>query len=123
MKSLNFLAISVFILCFTSCTEKKASFKVTNNSNELIDSIEISSSGSEYLTKSVLINIKNREVVKIELDMENLPKVDGNYQIEVFSNNSSELKTFGYYSNGVPSGSIHLIDIKSDAIEITESFD
>ncbi|WP_299126851.1 hypothetical protein [uncultured Winogradskyella sp.] len=73
----------------------------------------------------MLENLKKNEERKGFIDFKiNSPKHDGAYFTKIFTENKIiNQKTFGYYSNGIPSGSTYYIQILADSLIVNEYFD
>ena len=111
----------VIMVAFNSCqTNKTAHFEILNDSNQTIDSIKISCSGTDYKQKTTVRKIIPNQSEAIILDMNEVKKVDGNYFMELYVDNHKKVKAFGYYSNGMPSNSVYSLLIKNDTILIRE---
>ncbi len=91
-----------------------------NVKNELQYNIEHmvlkTSGGSELIYRDLLPN----ELVELRLDMTVIPKTDGHYIIEYCINDSSVVRTFGYYTNGYPINKGYKLNIHSDTLLIKE---
>lgn len=111
------LIISLFFSCKSN---NSAHFSITNDSPNTIDSLRISSSGSDYTNKVVVKNVLPKSNSTIELNMNDVPKFDGNYFIEVFVKESKREKAFGYYTNGTPTNSTYILSITKDSIIVSE---
>lgn len=123
MKKVIFKILILLNFAFISCSDKKVEFKVFNNTNNILDSLMISSSGTNYLEKSKILNLKPNTSSNILLDLANVEKTDGNYYLEVYLQKASRKMAFGYYSNGVPTASgMYEINIMKDTILIKEVF-
>ncbi len=119
IKVLILLIVSIYLI---SCKyDKNNDFLVVNMSGNNIDSLKISCSGTDYKNKSNFINLSNNDSILVNLDMNNLKKIDGNYFIELFFKDKIVNKDFGYYSNGVPTNSIYKLVVKNDTIIVSES--
>jgi len=115
MKS-NILLSVLFLFLFISC-RLGVDFEVQNKSIKTIDSLFISNG----YTQITFRDIKTNETKRGFLDFKkNQPKHDGNYSVDVFSNNLLENEFFGYYTNGLPSNSMYKILIEKDTLIIKE---
>jgi len=123
MRHFAFLKTLLFILLFNSCSEKQVNFEIENISNDEIDSIHIGLSGFNYKKPTKKITSLNPDEKKtLAIPFNNVPKVDGNYQITILSNGQSKTKSFGYYNNGSPSTEEFHIKIDNDTIIFQEFF-
>jgi len=123
MKKIVFKVLTLLSFVLFSCSDKKVEFKVFNNTNNILDSLMVSSSGSNYLEKSKILDLKPNTSSNIFIDLANVERTDGNYYIEVYSQKTSRKKAFGYYSNGIPTGcGKYEIKIMQDTIQIKELF-
>lgn len=120
MKKLIFRISALSLISLISCSDKIVDFNVSNYTDNVLDSVMISSSGTNYLQKSKVINFKKNTNSKISLDLSGVKKTDGNYYIEIYSKNLNIEKDFGYYSNGVPTDSNYNIEIMVDTLIIKE---
>jgi len=121
MKNYLLVYSLLFIFLCSACSENKVSFQIENTSSEQIDSIHIGLSGFNYkkpTEKLTLIN--SNEKKRLDITFENVPKVDGNYQITVFSGGENKKQSFGYYSNGSPLSKEFNITIDNDTIIFKE---
>jgi len=106
---------AILILLLSSCVSKTTlKFEISNHSNELIDSLRLIPSGYE---SDYYISIAPKKTVEYILDMTDIAKVDGDYQIDYkFNSKNYNTKTFGYYTNGYPIESLIRVNIKPDTI-------
>ena len=102
------MKISSYIFCFASifghlffqsCSEPHMDFEVTKKTDDLIDSISISTTERDIL-ENIELNDSNK--FNYRLDMESLPEVDGSYVLTYSRNGKRETEYFGYYTNGYP---------------------
>lgn len=120
-KVYSILTLSVLLCnCYNGNSN---SFKIVNNSDYLLTNLIISN-GKDTITLDSLLSQEHK---KIELLFSKLPKHDGGYSINFLRCKNDTIikdyKNFGYYSNGMPSGSIYRITIENDTILISESFE
>mgnify|MGYP003624385019 FL=1 len=105
-------------LLLASC-QYGINFEVQNDTNNNIDSLVITN-GFNSLK---LYNIKLKEKKEGFLDFnKNNPKHDGLHNIQLFMQNSIIRKSFGYYSNGIPSVKSYKLIIKNDTIIIKDIY-
>ncbi|MDB2363435.1 hypothetical protein N9V83_00250 [Flavobacteriales bacterium] len=106
--------VCVAFLC--SCTNK-IKFVIENNTGKNIDSLNISSSA---LNSGKNIAVGKGAVVVYDLDMSDVPYVDGSYIM--YCKNVKEpfrMKNFGYYTNGSPMEDVIVVNIEKDTILIS----
>ena len=72
-------------------------FEVTKKTDDLLDSIRISTTERESLQ---IIELNDCNKFNYRLDMESLPEVDGSYVLTYTRNGKMETEYFGYYTNG-----------------------
>lgn len=119
MKVIGFIIFVVVFFC--SCQSSiKAKFEITNETEILIDSINIKS--FDHNDNPNWIKLKSGQNQLYWLDMTNLPKVDGDY---LLTYRDSVLKTvrFGYFTNGFPLEKETNIKIKKDTVIIDQIYD
>ena len=120
------MKISSYIFClasifghlfFQSCSDPHMEFEVTKKTDDLIDSIRISTTERESLQ---IIELNDSTKFNYRLDMESLPDVDGSYILTYTRNGKRETEYFGYYTNGYPLNDGYRIIITDDEPIITE---
>ncbi|MNE60545.1 hypothetical protein D3C80_1556940 [compost metagenome] len=110
----------ILIFFVISCNRYGIDFEIHNDDVRTIDSIIISNGFN--ISKS--LSLKPQEETLVFLDFkENNTHSDGNFFIKYYINAEQKLKTFGYYSNGIPSTDKVIIEIKKDTLLIKEKFD
>ena len=109
------LGLAVLILLLASCDSKTTlRFEISNDSNTRIDSLRLIPSGYE---SDYYISIAPNMTKEYIMDMTDIAKVDGDYQIDYIKNLNMRIsKTFGYYTNGYPIESLIKVSIKPDTI-------
>jgi hypothetical protein len=117
-----YFALLTIVLSLLSCNDDYtvgAKFWVINLTDSKVDSINIKS--NNQTAKSKFISLKNNESKAYFLDMTDIPKIDGDYNL-VFNDGDGKqhLKTFGYFTNGYPSEDSTIISIYSDTIIINQ---
>ncbi len=120
MKKTVFKVSILLNLVLISCSDSKVEFKVFNNTKYILDSLMVSATGSNYLEKSKILRLEPNDSSSVFVNLSNVEKTDGNYLIEVNSNEIIKKRTFGYYSNGAPLSSVYEIHILQDTIQIKE---
>ncbi len=107
--------LAVLILLLASCDSKTTlKFEISNDSNTRIDSLRLIPSGYE---RDYYISIAPNMTKEYIMDMTNIAKVDGDYQIDYIKNLNTRIsKTFGYYTNGYPIESLIRVSIKPDTV-------
>ncbi len=109
------------VVFFYSCQSRiKAKFEITNETEMLIDSINIKS--FVHNSNPNLLKLESGQSQLYWLDMTNLPKVDGDY---LLTYRDSILKTirFGYFMNGFPMEKVTKIKIEKDTVIIDQIYD
>jgi major membrane immunogen (membrane-anchored lipoprotein) len=120
-KSYLFL-LATLILLISCDSDIKAKFEITNQTNSVIDSVNIKS--FDHLSNQSFITLKVGESKIYWLNMTNLPKVDGDYLLTFKKNQANkEIKRFGYFTNGYPLEEITKIQIDKDTVLIDQIFD
>ena len=120
-KSYLFL-LATLILLISCDSDIKAKFEITNQTNSVIDSVNIKS--FDHLSNQSFITLKAGESKIYWLNMTNLPKVDGDYLLTFKKNQANkEIKRFGYFTNGYPLEEITKIQIDKDTVLIDQIFD
>ena len=118
ISSYIFCLASIFgLLFFQSCSEPHMDFEVTKKTDDLIDSIRISTTERESLQ---IIELNDCNKFNYRLDMEFLPEVDGSYVFTYTRNGKRETEYFGYYTNGYPLNDGFTIIITNDVPIISE---
>lgn len=103
-----------------SCQSKiEAKFDITNESEFVIDSLNIKS--SDHHQSAEYLQLKPGESKKYYMDMTDLPKTDGDYLLSYrLMGRKVQQKSFGYYTNGYPLEEVTKINIKSDTVIIDQ---
>ena len=113
---------SIALFCVTillSCkNETIAKFEIVNTTNENIDSFYILPDNLKDNFISVAPNAK----ITYNINMTDLPKVDGSYQLSFKLKTKAVFIPFGYYSNGYPMESITRIIIHPDTVLIKPEY-
>lgn len=113
---------SIALFCLTillSCkNETIAKFEVANTTKESIDSFYILPDNF----KDNFIQVEPNTKVFYNINMTDLPKVDGSYRLSFKSKTKTVFIPFGYYSNGYPMESITRIVIHSDTVLIKPEY-
>jgi len=113
---------SVALSCLTillSCkNETIAKFEVVNTTKESIDSFYILPDNS----KDNFIQVEPNAKISYNINMTDVPKVDGSYQLSFKSKTKAVFIPFGYYSNGYPMESITRIVIRPDTVLIKPEY-
>ena len=105
----------LFFSCFTS---KNVIFEIQNLSDFQLENLLISTSSGE--SNSYLLVQKSCKLSST-LNLDNVPKTDGDFYIEYYINGEMKTKKFGYYSNGSPLANNYYIVISNDDIIIKET--
>jgi hypothetical protein len=109
---------SIALFCLTillSCKNKIiAKFEIANTTKESIDSFYILPDNF----KDNFIQVEPNTKISYNIDMTDLPKVDGSYRLSFKSRNKTVFIPFGYYTNGYPMESITRIIIHPDTVLI-----
>jgi hypothetical protein len=116
----SIFSIALFCLSILlSCKNKTiAKFEIANTTKEKIDSFYIIP--DNY--KGNFIQVEPNRKVFYNIDMTNLPTVDGGYRLSFKLKAKTVLIPFGYYSNGHPMESITRIIIRSDTVLIRPEY-
>ena len=113
---------SIALLCLiiiVSCkNDTIAKFEIVNTTKERIDSFHILPANS----KDNFIQVEPNEKISYDINMTDVPKVDGNYQLSFKSKTKAVFIPFGYYSNGYPMESITRIIIHPDTVLIKPEY-
>ena len=113
---------SIALLCLiiiVSCkNETIAKFEIANTTEESIDSFYILPDN----IKDNFIQVKPNTKVSYNINMTDLPKVDGSYRLSFKSKTKAVSIPFGYYSNGYPMESITRIIINPDTVLIKPEY-
>lgn len=114
MKRIYLLAIIFFL---TSCyfNNEKVNFEIVNNTIFSLDSLNIEPNTKEL---SKYLSLKPKQKIKYEINMSDIPSLDGAYVLKYRSNNKTIVKAFGYYSRGIPFGENFKIVIEKDTIKV-----
>ncbi|WP_162428517.1 hypothetical protein [Pontibacter pudoricolor] len=111
-KALLFLILGSFASCQS---ETKATFVITNESEEVLDPVRVKSEGHDH--KTAKIKLQPGEARIYLMDMTDLPKVDGEYLLTYRFEKTGEKKTrFGYFTNGFQYEDTIKIFIKPDTV-------
>ena len=110
----NLLILLLALSTFTSCSnERSVTFEIHNKTEHQIDSLKIEPNTAN---SKKLISIKKGEIVEYEIDMTNIEKIDGSYQLSFLINEEIRVEKFGYYTNGYPLEKFMSIEIVNDTI-------
>ena len=115
---MKLFTLILVILSLTACkSEVKAKFEIINQTQGTIDSINIKS--FDHHSTPNYLKLEPGESQIYWLDMNDLPKVDGDYLLSYKSKKQKIIrKRFGYFTNGFPSKNITKITIEQDTIVI-----
>lgn len=116
MNKIILIAIVIFICLLVCCNNPNIEVSVQNTSELVIDSIIISN-GVDNLKFE---NLRPNETEIKKLYFSSQVKSDGGYSVRVFKGNETDVKGFGYYSNGLPLWDYLCIKIHKDTIIATE---
>ena len=115
---LRFTIIVASMAFLISCQrEVKAKFEITNNTDNVIDSINIRSFDNE--SNPNYLRLTSGQCQTYWLDMTNLPKVDGDYLL-TYKGYMYKTIRFGYFSNGSPMEKVIKIKIENDTVIIEQ---
>lgn len=109
--------IILFLTFLVSCqSETKATFIITNETEETLDSVRLKSKAHEHLTEYLKLEPKETKVYL--MDMTNLPKVDGEYLLSYKYSQTGKRRTqsFGYFTHGFPLEDTTKIFIMPDTV-------
>jgi hypothetical protein len=107
------------LIIIVSCkNETIAKFEITNTTKESIDSLYILPDNF----KDNFIQVEPNTKVSYNINMTDLPKVDGSYRLSFKSKTKAVFIPFGYYSNGYPMESITRIIIHPDTVLIKPEY-
>jgi len=114
--------IFLLVLLLISCQfDNTAKFEITNLTEFKVDSINIKSSDQE--PTEFYLRLMPGEKAMYNLDMSDLPKVDGEYLLSYkIDNGIVEYERFGYFTNGYPLEEITNIFIDIDTVIIDQVF-
>ena len=97
----------------SSCTwRNEISFEIENMSKFQIDSLKIEANDNK---NDEFISLKSNESKDYILDMNDIIKVDGFYNLSYKINGDKRFHNFGYYTNGAPSERFVEIKISADS--------
>lgn len=116
----KFFFVIILFFSINSCTSSRheVNFEIKNNTYDPIFNLNISNGFNQYKIDTVMPKTKNSIILKFK----NVPKHDGGYSLNYVSKSLKTHKNFGYYSNGVPFGSMYSIEILKDTLIIKETF-
>ncbi|WP_413533177.1 hypothetical protein [Empedobacter brevis] len=101
------------VLLFHSCqSEKGMKISIHNKSDFTIEKLDFSTQNSSIHLEKLNVG----ETKKDFLNMQNIEKIDGEYQLKFSMNNQSEIIKTGYYTNGIPLQDKVEITIKNDTV-------
>ena len=113
MKANPFYTILLLAILAISCNQSGVDIKITNATNNNIDSLSVrASTGRDKQYVSLLPN----ESLKYVADMEDLPTIDGNYIISYKMNGAKKITGFGYFTNGYPLDKEISLRIEKDTV-------
>lgn len=117
-EKLKILSILSAIALLSSCQNFfGAKFEIKNNTNHVIDSINIKSVDHEG--NSNYLQLSPGESQSYWFNMIKIPQVDGSYLLTFRTNPSNiETKEFGYFTNGSSLEAVTIIQIESDTVLI-----
>ncbi len=113
-------AILMMTLISSCQSDIKAKFEITNGTKKSIDSINIKS--TDHQKNSEFIVLEQGQLKNYWLDMNGIPKVDGDYLLSFKRNNTKKIIRFGYFTNGYPSEKVTKIRIEKDTVLIEQIF-
>jgi len=114
MKKLLFI---ISLVTLTACVNSNPKFTIKNNSGTTLDSVSIATSNG--LSPSTTSNLNNGETFSGEIIFGDNLIGDGNYIIEIFSNDTLvRSKGFGYYTNGASLNVSFDVTIFKDSISV-----
>lgn len=91
-----------------SCTRKnEISFEIENMTKFQLDSLKIEANDNKNFK---FISVNSMQSKKYTLDMADIIKVDGSYNLSYKINGNQRFHNFGYFTNGSPSEKF--IDLK-----------
>ena len=109
----------MFIFLLSSCfIRDNPKIKITNNTTETIDSIEVF---AHPINKTVFRNIKPKEKVKGIISFEGIPKQDGGISLFTYINGKKKGKGLSYYTLGGSLDYGFKVFIETDTIIITRT--
>ena len=110
------------ILCETnllSCkNETIAEFNIVNATNDKVDSLYILPDKS----KGNILHLEPNSASSYNINMTDLPKVDGSFRLSFKLKNKKRIIPFGYYTNGYPLESSTKIEIHNDTVLIKPEY-
>lgn len=111
--------ILIFIVISNiSCQKKSKIILLKNNSNFNIYNIKITNGADNSQVDSLKINDK----INVELSFEKI-NTDGICKINYKINNKEKEKFLGYFTNGLLSPKVKMIEIKNDTILVLYNLD
>ena len=113
--SIALFSLTILLSCKNDTIAK---FEIVNTTKERIDSFHILPANS----KDNFIQVEPNEKISYDINMTDVPKVDGNYQLSFKSKTKAVFIPFGYYSNGYPMESITRIIIHPDTVLIKPEY-
>ncbi len=120
---LKFVISIVTLVFFTSCqNDIKAKFEITNQTANLIDSINIKA--YDHQANPNYLKLESGQSKTYWLDMTDLPKVDGDYLLTYKDKKLINRRVrFGYFTNGFSLEKVTKINIQEDTVLIDQIYD
>lgn len=118
MSKLTFkIAIFLSIISCQYDKNDKVDFVIINKSSFDIDSLII----TNWYSESFVQNIRTADSLILSLDFKDIDsKGDGSYSVSYYVDEKKNIKSFGYYSNGIPTHSNYNLEVYNDTLIITE---
>ena len=106
----------ILLATLSACTQKnEITIDIKNSTEVRIDSLQIQANENR---NDQFISLEANERKKYILDMTNIIKVDGSYNMTYLINGIRKYHNFGYYTNGSPLERLVEIKFFSDTIRI-----
>lgn len=112
-KKIFFTLIIIGIAAYLYRARYIAHFEIVNTTDATIDSAMVTTG---YDKSIEYVTIKPYDTIKYNLNMYNVPNVDGGYGISYKINSRKRSHGFGYYTNGLPIENLTTISITKDTI-------
>jgi hypothetical protein len=119
MKKHMKLFIYLFVLTIVSC-ENGVEMTLINKTGKTLNQVSITNGFNTNELGKINDSIKLNTFIDFK---NNNSGFDGNFGLNYLINGEPKSHKFGYYSNGIPSGSIYHIEIYKDTLIINEEFD
>ena len=115
---MKFIVYILITFLFTSCIIRdNPKIKIVNNSDKLIDSIEVF---AHPINKTVFRYIKPKDKVKGIISFEGIPKQDGGISMHIYENGKKRGSGLAYYTLGGSLSYGFRVSIENDTIIVKD---